>query len=204
MSTTANLTIAKVPAAKVPTTIPDDPSDDALMWQCKSGDQRAFAVIVTRHQNALRRVCALLLGDAAHARDVAQDSFVELWKSRERYQPQDKLKPLLFTIARNRCRSAVRRRRVAAFFVSEQRQQENLWASDAGASVDDRERQKILAAALAHLPEKFRLPLVLRFVDELEYEDIAKIIGRTESAARSRVHYALKALAEILPEGVYP
>jgi RNA polymerase sigma-70 factor (ECF subfamily) len=55
---------------------------------------------------------------------------------------------------------------------------------------------------MERLPEKFRVPLALRFVDEMPYEEIARVIGRTTSAARSRVFYGLKELALLLPTEV--
>jgi RNA polymerase sigma-70 factor (ECF subfamily) len=64
------------------------------------------------------------------------------------------------------------------------------------------DRARLVQAALQKLPEHFRTPLALRFIEELDYEQIAAIIGRTPSAARSRVHYGLQKLAALLPPEV--
>lgn len=183
------------------------PSDDACMVAAAAGDARAFEALVARHEVALRRFCRTLVGDESSARDAAQETFLKLWASRERYRPEGKLKAFLFTLARNHCRSQIRRRAVLAWVGL---------SSDASGSapLDDQpsapdqlaalQSQRLVTVALDRLPEKLRTPLVLRFVDGLPYEDIARVIGRTPSAARSRVHYGLIELKKRLPAEVLP
>jgi len=60
----------------------------------------------------------------------------------------------------------------------------------------------LVSAALHRLPDKFRVPLALRFVEGMPYDEIAQVIGRTPSAARSRVFYGLKSLAALVPQEV--
>lgn len=172
-------------------------SDDTLMGLAQAGDERAFAEIVQRHELAVRRVCSLMLFDREVGRDAAQEVFLRLWKTRARYRPEGKLKPLLLTIARNHCKRLRYRHKLQTLFVRE------LQPVVAPESIGT-DTQRIVQNALQLLPEKFRLPLVLRFVDELEYEDIAAIIGRTPSATRSRIHYGLKELGGRLPKEIWP
>ena len=167
-------------------------SDDTLMLLAQSGDEPAFAELIDRHQSSVRRLCALILFDREASRDSAQEVFLQLWKSRGRYRPEGKLKPLLLTIARNHCRRLRYRQKLQAVWLASFRPAPlpEVLGSDT---------KRLVQNALHRLPEKFRLPLVLRFVDELEYEEIAKVIGRTPSTARSRIHYGLKELAALLP-----
>lgn len=175
----------------------DPLSDDALMVRVAAGSTTAFVSLIERHQAALRRFCAAACGDGEAARDLAQDTFLELWRIRAGYRPEGRFKALLFTIARNKCRSFSRRRRVARLFGAR---------AEPDRVIDPRsdrpEEERLVAAALQRLPERFRTPLMLRFVEELPYEQIAKVIGRTESSARSRVFYGLKELAALLPPEV--
>ncbi len=185
---------------------PPPPTDDAHMLAAAAGDARAFAALVDRHQASLRRFCRSILGDEGAARDAAQETFLRLWASRGRYRPEGHFVAFLFTLARNHCRSLQRRRTLRAWV--------GLGDDDTTAIADPRpdapvalmtvERHHLVAAALDRLPEKFRTPLVLRFVDELPYEDIARVIGRTPSAARSRVHYGLIELKRRIPVEVLP
>lgn len=172
--------------------------DDTLMAKAAAGDEAAFSELVARYQARVRGFCAMILHDEALARDVAQDAFLRIWELRERYRPRGRFKELLFTVARNLARKSARRRRLTSLF----------GLAPAPTAIDDRvdeavetdQARVLVAAALHRLPEKFRVPLVLRFTEDLSYDEIAAVIGRTPSAARSRVHYGLKALNDLLPE----
>ncbi|MBI5511744.1 MAG: RNA polymerase sigma factor [Deltaproteobacteria bacterium] len=175
-------------------------SDDYLMLAAAE-DSRAFATLVTRHEAQVRAFCALLLGDAGLAREAAQDVFLRLWRARRSYRPQGKLKQLVLTIARNRCRS-IRRRRFWRSLVTNEESATDLLPAPAEVDAADLEVRRLVTVALAKLDDKFRVPLFLRFFEGLDYDAIAAVIGRTPSAARSRVHYGLRALAALLPEEV--
>lgn len=171
-------------------------SDEALLAQAAKGDPSAFADLAKRYERSLLSFCRALVGDGEAARDLAQDTLLEVWRARQRYLPTSTFRAYLFTIARNRGRSLGRWRSIRRFVGLDQLKT-TVESPAAPLLVADRDRQ--LWASLERLPEHFRIPLVLRFVEELEYEEIAAIIGRTPSTARSRVHYALKALADLLP-----
>lgn len=176
--------------------------DDALLQLAATGDVRAFEEIVRRHEQHLRRFCRLLVRDDALARDLAQESFLRVWQVRATYRPEGRLRELLLATARNLCRSHHRKEAVRTLFGLTRAQAEPR-VSD-GDGLEEKERTVLVARALEQLPEKFRTPLALRFVEELSYEEIARVIGRTESAARSRVFYGLKALAALLPPEMLP
>lgn len=200
MSPTPKDTLRLVPASAQP----EGPADDSLMSLAAVEDAAAFATLVTRHQGSVRRLCEIILRDEAQARDVAQQTFLRLWEHRRRYQPSGRFRELLFTMARNESRRALRRRNLFSFFgLAPQAHLEPV----VDPKTDDLEvvqTRELVAAAMHRLPEHFRVPLALRFVEGLGHEEIAAVIGRTPSAARSRVHYGLKALAALLPEDLAP
>ena len=179
---------------------PADSSDAALLLRAGAGDESAFRSLVQRHEVAIRRFAAAMLDDAPAGREVAQEAFASLWARRARWHAGTDVRALLYVMARNRCRSLLRRRAVLRFVGLG----EAPAATDLGSDAIAAERRLLVRRALAALPEKFRAPLVLRFVEDLDYDAIAAAIGRTPSAARSRVHYGLKALAAELPEEVRP
>jgi RNA polymerase sigma-70 factor, ECF subfamily len=183
-----------------------EPSDDYLMSLAAEGQQQAFATLVRRHEKKLRGFCELLLQDAAGARETAQEVFLKIWVQRGRYRPEGRFRELLFTIARNRCRSVHRRRRLLELVsmdstpaVKERLPSEHMSTPE---EMERGERAALVRGALQKLPEKFRAPLALRFLEDMPYDEIARVIGRTESAARSRIHYGLKALEQLLPDEV--
>lgn len=174
----------------------EEPSDEALIAQAAAGEPSTFTRLAKRYERSLYCFCLALVGDAEMARDLAQDTLLEVWRTRQSYRPTSTFRAYLFTIARNRGRSHLRWRSIRRFVGLDQ-VKTTVEGPASRLLAADRDRQ--LWASLERLPEHFRLPLVLRFVEELEYEEIAAIIGRTPSTARSRVHYGLKALADQLP-----
>ncbi|MBI4821520.1 MAG: RNA polymerase sigma factor [Deltaproteobacteria bacterium] len=192
----------RLSVVRSPDSSEDGPSDDAIMLALQAGDRRALADLARRHQGPVRRFCTAMLLDEQLARDVAQEVFFRIWVRRGSYEPQGKLRAWIFTIARNECRSMNRRRFWRSLLPM------SLSAIDPALPADEvlerNSQEALVRAALGRLPEKFRVPLILRFVEELDYEQIAQVIGRTPSAARSRVHYGLEALAELLPPEVKP
>jgi RNA polymerase sigma-70 factor (ECF subfamily) len=176
-----------------------DPSDDNLMLAAANNDQRAFAILVERHERSLRRFLWSITNDEAAARDLAQETMLKLWVTRERYRAEGRFKAWLYTLARNAARSMMRKRAVRRFIGLEEQPVLSISPAE---TLLEKEQTDGITTALSRLPEKFRTPLLLRYVEELEYDDIARVIGRTPSAARSRVHYALKALKALLPEEV--
>lgn len=190
----------------LPAPAQDEPSDDALMLRAAAGAEQAFVALVRRHEPRLRRFCSLLLKDNSLARDAAQEVFLKLWERRARFRAEGRFKELLFTIARNQCHSAGRARLVRSVLGLELRAHVQSTAQRPLASEElaQREAEALLHAALARLPEKFRLPLMLRFMEGMPYGEIARVIGRTESAARSRIFYGLEQLAALLPPEVCP
>jgi RNA polymerase sigma factor (sigma-70 family) len=186
-------------------TAPDEasePSDDALMALAAGGRAHAFDTLVARHEQRVRRFCGLLTNDEVLARDLSQEVFLKLWATRERYRPEGRLREMLFTFARNLVRSHQRKQALRSVLGLRFGHPEE--PATSGDPHEDSERAMLVNRALQQLPEKFRTPLALRFVDDLAYEEIARVIGRTESAARSRVFYGLKALAALLPPEVQP
>jgi len=200
---------------RAPTPPPAAPSDDMLMTRAAAGDSSAYAQLVGRYEPALKRFCGCIVSDDELARDLAQDVFLKVWSVRGRYTPNGRFKAFLFTVARNMSRSQNRRRRLRLALGLEKRgpsrNDEPLPAHEprdrkAGPDgvLERAQTRALVFGALDRLDEKYRVPLVMRYVEELPYEDIASVIGRTESTARSRVHYGLKRLAELLPPEVEP
>lgn len=173
--------------------------DDALMALAALGDRGAFGALVARHQGAVRRVCWIITGDEALSRDLAQETMLRVWTARQRYVPRGRLRELLMTTARRLALKAMRRRRWLALLGGAAELPELKGPSAPHEALEDEEQAGLVRAALQRLPERFRVPLHLRFVEGLAYDEIARIIRRTPSAARSRVHYGLKALSELLP-----
>jgi RNA polymerase sigma-70 factor (ECF subfamily) len=174
-------------------------SDDELMTLAQAGLQSAFATLVERHAERIVNLCTRFVGDVQLGRELAQDTWVLVWQGREKYRADGGFVPWLVTVARNRCRNELRRRKVTAH------EREPL-ADDLGhvaGQLDDlltEERRRRVRAALSELSPQLREALLLRYGEDLRYDEINTVVGAGESTLRSRVHHGLKALKQKLLE----
>jgi RNA polymerase sigma-70 factor (ECF subfamily) len=177
-------------------------TDDELMLLAKAGARDAFGVLARRHMERLVRFCAKQVGDLAAAEEVAQDTWAYLWATRERYLPQGKFLVLLFTAARNRCVNHHRGARRKSSWLAPEGDGTQVDLHAAAPSHLDallvRERQRGILAALAKIPPASREALLLRFGEELSYEEMSAVQGAVPSTIRSRVHHGLKELRALL------
>jgi RNA polymerase sigma-70 factor (ECF subfamily) len=175
----------------------EPPSDGELMARVREGDRDAFSDLVDRHKDAVVSYLTRLSGDHDHAEDLAQDTFLRLFRAARDYTEQGYLRAYLFRIATNLVRSVERRERrlrlLMPFFPREEH------AEPAAANgILRRELHREVAAALAKLPLRYRVPLVLHEIEGWSYVDIAQEIGCREGTVKSRVHRGRKQLKQRL------
>ena len=182
--------------------------DAALMLRVKRGDRGAFAELVEKYKQPLLNFISRTVRDETEAQDLAQNVFLQMYKSRQRYERTAKFSTWLFTIARNLCLNEIRRRtRHPAESIEEnygenedqpQRQYEdkknflptdNVLHSELAAKIEE---------ALAELPENQRTAILLCRQDELSYEEIAEILDCSLSATKSLIHRGRETLKEKL------
>ncbi|MBI23365.1 MAG: RNA polymerase subunit sigma-24 [Roseibacillus sp.] len=183
---------------------PDDALDVSLMAKVAQGDHEAFEELVTRHQYAVVGTVAKMLGNPSEAEDVAQQVFLRLWKSAPRYRATAKFTTYLFTITRNLVFNESRRK----FRRSEQslEEQEDDWhqqfPEEGHAHPDQQllqsELQQAVDRAIADLPEKQRMAVVLRHYEHMPYDEIAEVLGLSVSAVKSQLFRARSSLRETL------
>lgn len=182
--------------------------DAALMLRVKRGDRMAFAELVEKYKQPLFNFICRTLRDEAESEDLAQNVFLQVYKSRQRYQHTAKFSTWLFTIARNLCLNEIRRRsRHPAESLEEshseheeqpQRQYEDKKIFLPVENVLHGELAKKIEEAIAELPETQRTAILLCRQDELSYEEIAEILGCSLSATKSLIHRGRETLKEKL------
>jgi RNA polymerase sigma-70 factor (ECF subfamily) len=162
-------------------------------------DERAFTELVRRYQGRLTNLVSRLLNDRECADDLAQEVFVRVYVHRRNYRRGSKLSTWLFTIAANLAKNEIRRRVRRRNWFSLDALQEVL--KDSAAILADRtegreqtlEREQLQSAvgmAIATVPEKYRLSLVLRDIEGMAYEEIALVLGVPGGTVRSRINRA--------------
>ena len=187
--------------------ISPDP-DAALMLRVKRGDRQAFAELVEKYKQPVMNFVFRSLRDEAESEDLAQSVFLQVYKSRARYQRTAKFSTWLFTIARNLCLNELRRRsRHPAESIEEGRaehedqprqQYEDTSQVPPPERVLQGELAKKIEEALAGLPENQRSAILLCRQEELSYEEIAKVLHCSLSATKSLIHRGRETLKEKL------
>jgi RNA polymerase sigma-70 factor, ECF subfamily len=180
------------------------------MLAYRDGDVRAFEVLVTRHRKPVFNFILRFVHDPAQAEDVLQDTFMRVIKSAESYERQAKFTTWLYTIARNLCVDASRRgkHRKAASLDAPVGDDDGValieMVSDGKQGTDrqviDRELRARMQKAIAALPDEQREIFILREMADLQFNEIAKVVGCPENTVKSRMRYALEKLREALEE----
>lgn len=177
-----------------------DESDRDLMAAVAAGDQPSFRRFVERHQNLVIGTVARMIG-TADAEDIAQQVFLNVWKSAPRWRPEAKVTTWLMTITRRLVFNEARRRSRTRI-VPRQSEEESPEYPDTKPSPDreilEREMHAAIEAAMESLPERERMVVVLRRHEAMPYEEIAAILGTTVPSVKSLLFRARNTLREKL------
>jgi RNA polymerase sigma-70 factor (ECF subfamily) len=175
--------------------------DHALLEGTLAGNEDAFAELVARYRNQITSYIYRMINDYDGAVDLAQETFLRVYRAAGRYQTTHAFSTYIYRIATNLAISELRkrkRRRLVSLT--------GLLASDDGQEArdfnppDDRplqdvslvevERRSAVQRAIGTLPEKYRAPLVLRDVEGKSYDEIASILCTSEGTVKSRINRA--------------
>lgn len=172
-------------------------SDDELMVLARAGERHAFAVLVERHASRVMQLCGRFVDDASRGQELAQDTWVMVWQRRDKYVPNGTFRAWLVAVASNHCRNELRRRQLArAHAASGELEPQS--SSEHIDAVLVSERQRRVRQALLELSPPMREALLLRYGEELRYDEMTEVVGSSESTLRSRVHHGLKMLKQKL------
>jgi len=166
------------------------------MARAAGGDAAAFAALIRRHQAALVNFFRRL-GASNEAEDVAQETFLRVWRYRTRYRPTAKFTTFLFALARHawadHLRRAQKQERVAERVGAE--------AAPHDAVTQEAAPQRLDAqVALAALPEKLRLVVVMSLYQGLRYEEIGAALGVPVGTVKSRMFLAMARLKVVFAD----
>ncbi|HEX8140153.1 MAG TPA: sigma-70 family RNA polymerase sigma factor [Pyrinomonadaceae bacterium] len=189
--------------------VSEPPTDHALLEATRAGDEAAFAELVRRYRNQLTSYIYRMTSDYDSAVDLAQETFVRVYRAADRYQASHAFSTYIYRIATNLAISELRKRKrrrlvsLTGFFQS----------SESAPAVEfnppdlrplqdtalvEQERRAAVARAISTLPDKYRAPLVLRDVEGKSYEEIASILETSEGTVKSRISRARSFLRDKL------
>jgi RNA polymerase sigma-70 factor (ECF subfamily) len=188
--------------------------DIRLMLRIREDDPAAFAELVELYQHRLIMVMHHLVGNSEEAEDLAQEAFLRVYRNRKKYHPRAKFSTWLFTIANNLALNVLRSRQRKPAVPLNLRDSGPLGPRPAEQLVRDRAerptdrlQQQELAAivqqALAGLNERQRVAVVLNKFEDMNYAEIAQILGLTVKAVKSLLSRARDNLRVVLQDYIY-
>ena len=174
-------------------------SDEDLMARVAEDDERAFTELVRRFQGRVTNLIARVLNDRESSDDLAQEVFVRVFVHRRNYRRGSKFTTWLFTIAANLAKNEIRRRVRKRNWFSLDALQEML--GDGAIQLADptegqepalqrAQLQDAVGRAIATVPEKYRVALVLRDIEGFAYEEIGQMLRVPGGTVRSRINRA--------------
>ncbi len=168
--------------------------DIQAMLACAEGDMQAFSALVERHQQHLLNFFLRLGADYDAAEDLVQETFLRLYRWRQRYRPTARFVTFLFTLARHAWVDLLRKRGRTIRTEGELRPELHPGKEAPGA------QHLVVSEALAQLSEKHRLVVVLHVYEGLNYAEIGAALNIPEGTVKSRMFHALRRLRELLGE----
>ena len=191
-------------------------SDEQAMWRVQMHDDaEAFAHLLKRWEQPIKRLCLRMLGDSHKADDIAQEAFARIYTRRSDYHQTAKFSTFLWRVAVNLCLDEMRRIKRRRELSLEQgrgdrSEPEQPWAEPASvaptpaASLVAAEEAALVRDALGQLPEHYRCVVVLRHFENLKFREIAEVLNLPEGTVKSRMAEALTLLNQILKRRLNP
>ena len=181
--------------------------DSELLVRYMAGDENAFSEIVSLYKDPLHAFLRKFLNQQSLVEDVFQDTFLQLYASRDKFDPDRPLRPWLFTIAANKAKDALRK--------IQRRSEISLGtaASSDDMSIDDLfnmlssyeqtpldeisrdETDQRVRTIIANLPENLRIILTLSYFEQFSYKQMAEILSIPIGTVKSRLHTAVMQFA---------
>jgi RNA polymerase sigma factor (sigma-70 family) len=184
-------------------------AEQGILDECKRGDHRAFAQLMTMHEGMVYNLATRLLGDPEEAHDLAQEVFLQVYRTIGRFEGRSSVKTWIYRIVVNQCRNRQR-------FWRRRKKDRSCPIEDLGLAdearisarpgpepgpfeqLERRERDQWVRAGLARLSFDHRAVLVLREVEGMSCDEIAAALGLPEGTVKSRLSRARESLRQFL------
>jgi len=175
-----------------------DSINAGVIHACQQGDREAFRLLFEAYKDRVFSIACYSLGDASAADDVTQQIFVKLFTCIGQFRGESEFTTWLYRLVINSCLDERRRRR--RFLPVEEFTPMNkaVHTKPAETRYERREIAGSVRVAIGGLKPKMRLPILLKYIEGLSYEEIAAVLGCSKGTVASRLNRAHKALAKKL------
>lgn len=197
--------VALVPWSESATTVPDSEpvpddvvvdEDKDLLDRLATGDETAFRLLVIRHIDRAYAIALRIVGSAADAEDVVQDTMLKVWTHRGRWQHgRAKFSTWLYRVVSNRCIDLRRKPRTENVDVVPEVADSK---PDASSLIERNEMNDLLEAAMQRLPEQQRIAVIFSYHENMSNGEIAEVMDTTVAAVESLLKRGRQQLRELL------
>jgi RNA polymerase sigma-70 factor (ECF subfamily) len=173
--------------------------EEAIIRQCLDGDPDSYSLLVDRYKAMVYTLAYRMLGDSDGAKDLSQESFIAAYGGLKQFKFGSKFSSWLYSIVLNKCRDYLRQVKdtVSTDDISNIRPDTGLSPEQAASA---REGKYILQKALNRLPADYREVIILKHIEELDYQEIQAITGTSVSALKVRAYRGREMLRKILEQ----
>ena len=169
--------------------------DFSLIKRFIEGDETTFRLLVQRHKDKVRNLTYLTLGSTDAVDDIAQDVFLTVYKNMNKFRFESQFSTWLYRITVNKCKDHLRKKRIRNIFISiKENEQEPVYHS----LHETKDTAEIVRKAIQELPDKLRIPLMLKDLEGLSYQEIAETVNCEIGTVKSRIFRAREGLRNIL------
>lgn len=169
--------------------------DFSLIKRFIDGEEDTFNELVRRHKEKVRNIVYLTLNDRDAVDDISQDVFITVYRSLKSFRFESQFTTWLYRITVNKCKDHLRRKSIRRIVLPFRDNQE-----DPGYEIspDSTNTKEIVRNAISRLPDKMRIPLVLKDIEGFSYQEIAETMQCEIGTVKSRIFRAREGLKKIL------
>jgi RNA polymerase sigma-70 factor, ECF subfamily len=175
-------------------------SDDSLIVLFQNGEKEVFRFLVERYQEKVRNIVFSIFNDADLVDDISQEVFIKVFQALQNFRFESSFYTWIYRITVNKCRDELRKKKVKRFFSFQSFEKTtNLKIENmATTTFDDENMMGVIQDTIKKLPEKFRMPIILKDIDGLSYDEIAEVLDCEVGTVKSRLSRGRSMLKELL------
>ena len=168
--------------------------DFSLIQRFIEGDESTFSLLMQKHKEKVRNIIYLTVGNANTVDDLSQDVFITVYKNLVHFRFECRFTTWLYRITVNKCKDHLRKMKVRNIFIP---------IKESGAEPtypgeELKEEKEIVRNAISKLPDKLRIPLLLKDIEGFSYQEIAEFVQCEIGTVKSRIFRARESLRELL------
>jgi RNA polymerase sigma-70 factor (ECF subfamily) len=175
-------------------------SDIELVNEFKNGNTSAFDEIVKRYQRKVYTLARRILGNHEDADDIAQEVFIKLFYSLNDFKGESSLFTWIYRITVNECKSFLRKKKIREFVQIDEVANLLKFGQTPDQELFEKEERNLIERAVEKLPTKQRMIFVMRFFEDLDYQEIAKILNKPIGTLKANYFHAVKKIQKFIKD----